>query len=53
MRITTVPLVTTFFAQLDNHADQLQRLLKKTGGSKGKKIKLAFAPTAQVKFNTL
>ncbi|XP_065129079.1 uncharacterized protein [Paramisgurnus dabryanus] len=35
LRITTVPLVTKFFAQLDHHADQLIRVLKKAGGSKG------------------
>ncbi|XP_016109761.1 uncharacterized protein [Sinocyclocheilus grahami] len=47
LRITTVPLVTMLFAQFDHHADQLIRVLKKMGGSKGKKINLAFAPTAQ------
>ncbi|XP_072561238.1 uncharacterized protein [Paramormyrops kingsleyae] len=47
LMITTVPLITTFFAQLDHHADQLIRVLKKTGGSKGKKIDFTFAPTSQ------
>ncbi|XP_073714153.1 uncharacterized protein [Misgurnus anguillicaudatus] len=47
LRITTVPLVTKFFAQLDYHADQLIRLLKKAGGSKGRQNDLIFAPTAQ------
>ncbi|KAF4113766.1 hypothetical protein G5714_006311 [Onychostoma macrolepis] len=47
LRITTVPIVTKFFAQLDHHADQLIRVLKKTVGSKGKKINLTFALTAQ------
>ncbi|XP_065116573.1 uncharacterized protein [Paramisgurnus dabryanus] len=47
LRITTVPLVTKFFAQLDHHADQLIRVLKKAGGSKGRQIDLIFAPTAR------
>ncbi|TKS64894.1 hypothetical protein D9C73_027686 [Collichthys lucidus] len=39
MRISTVPLMSTFFAELDQHSPRMMELFRRKGGAAGKKIK--------------
>lgn len=46
-RITTVPLVSRFFAKLDGYSGKLIKMFANRGGVLGQKIKHLLAPTAQ------
>ncbi|KAJ8347978.1 hypothetical protein SKAU_G00265670 [Synaphobranchus kaupii] len=46
MRLTTVPLTSKFFGQLDRYTDDLIRVFHAKGGSAGKKIGTTMAQTA-------
>ena len=39
MRISTVPLMSTFFAELDQHSPRMMELFRGKGGAAGKKIR--------------
>ncbi|KAG7223514.1 hypothetical protein INR49_015468 [Caranx melampygus] len=39
MRISTVPLLSTFFAELDQHSPRMMELFREKGGVAGKKIR--------------
>ncbi|XP_041860332.1 uncharacterized protein LOC121651929 [Melanotaenia boesemani] len=47
VRITTTPLISKFFEQLDQHTAQLIKLVKNKGGSAGREISLILAPISQ------
>lgn len=48
MRITTVPLISKFFGQLDRYIDDLIKVFRAKGGSAGQKIRAIMALTAKV-----
>lgn len=39
MRISTVPLISTFFAELDQYSPRMMELFRGKGGAAGKKIR--------------
>ena len=50
VRITTVPLVSKFLAQLDQHTAKLIQVFNNKGGSAGTKIQQTLRPMAEVGF---
>jgi len=48
MRITTVPLISKFFGQLDKYTDDLMKVFRHKGGCAGQKIRTIMALTAKV-----
>ncbi|KAI7796508.1 hypothetical protein IRJ41_023565, partial [Triplophysa rosa] len=47
-RITTVPLVSTYFAKMDRYSAKLMKIYAKRGGINGQRIKNLLVPTTQV-----
>lgn len=47
-RITTVPLVSTYFAKMDRYSAKLMKIYAKRGGVNGQRIKNLLVPTTQV-----
>ncbi|XP_039544877.1 uncharacterized protein LOC120491248 [Pimephales promelas] len=47
MRITTVPLISKFFGQLDKYTDDLMKVFRHKGGCAGQKIRTIMALTAK------
>lgn len=48
MRISTVPLLSTFFAELDQHSPRMMELFKGKGGAAGKKIRRIMVAMSKV-----
>jgi len=48
MRLTTVPLISKFFGQLDKYTDDLMKVFRHKGGCAGQKIRTIMALTAKV-----
>ncbi|XP_041825356.1 uncharacterized protein LOC121629698 isoform X2 [Melanotaenia boesemani] len=46
-RITTIPLLSTFMAQLDHYSDKLLAVFKKKGGAAGRRINLTMVAMDQ------
>ena len=48
MRISTVPLLSTFFAELDQHSPRMMELFREKGGVAGKKIRQIMVAISKV-----